>query len=103
MRVARHRVLGVKMDRESTGEVVLRGLITATDWSDLDITEISIFTEDEDRFVIADSNAGSELFEYIRSFVEVKGNILEKDSDRKILVVTGYRIIQEGDYGTNES
>jgi len=76
-------------------KVKVIGYITSSDWDKHGNTvEVTIETEDFDKFVIADNEKGTELLDYIDESVKVYGEITGEDIyGNKILTVSRYEIL----------
>ena len=71
------------------------GYITSSDWDKRgNVVEVTLETEDFEKYVIADSEKGVELINFIDENIKAYGQITGEDIyGNKILVVSKYEIL----------
>jgi len=74
-------------------DVVIRGVVVASDWEDDDPTALVIQTRDEREVAVAPGDLGEDLFDYLREEVEIQGRLRKTEGGREEIVVESYKIL----------
>lgn len=73
--------------------ITIRGIVCHSDWDDdARASQVSIFTFDDDEYVVAPEDEGEFLLHRTGVEVMAKGHLLSEDADRKVIRITSLTV-----------
>jgi len=74
--------------------VNISGIVTPCDWAeDETIKEVTLSTNNEEEYLVSNSEKGKDLLKMIRMIVNVNGVVTEDGKGRKTITVKHYKVL----------